>query len=69
MIAQWDTAAAVKAARVAWLLVPRRAGARPLPPSIVLGRDCLTVSVGKKQWRLPIVRRRAGHKSSMTLIR
>ena len=65
---QWDTASKVKAARVAWVLQPRRAGAKSSAPSVVLRKDAVVVSAGKKQWRLPIVRRRAPFKSSMTLI-
>jgi hypothetical protein len=66
---QWDTVEEVKAARVAWLLLPERAGARSAPPSVELHQEFMVVSDGKKEWRLPIVRRRVPHKSSMTLIR
>jgi hypothetical protein len=59
----------VKAARVAWLLLPERTGAASAPPSIELHQEFVLVSDGKKEWRLPIISRRVPHKSSMTLIR
>ena len=66
---EWDTAADVKAARVAWVLVPERADAPSALPAVELHEDFMTVSDGGKNWRLPIVRRRVPHRSSMTLIR
>ena len=66
---QWDTVADVRAARVVWLLLPERAGATSAPPSVELHQGFMVVSAGKEEWRLPIVRRRVPHRSSMTLIR
>jgi hypothetical protein len=67
---QWDTAGKVQAARVAWVLVPERSGDEASAmPTVELKQDFLRITDGKDEWRLPIVRRRAGAKSSMTLIR
>ncbi|MFB3891780.1 MAG: heparinase II/III family protein [Phycisphaerae bacterium] len=66
---QWDTAGKVDSARVAWLLLPERTGNAAPTPTVELKQDSMIVSDGTKKWTLPIVRRRAPFKSSMTLIR
>lgn len=64
---EWQTAAAVTSARVAFLLIPQRVASPLKAPGVTMNADSLDLNDGQRQYHLPIVGHRSPLNSSMTI--